>query len=81
MSKLIFLRGLIGSGKTTWALEQVKNSKGKIKRVNKDDLRDMIDAGIWSKKNEQQILDVQNSMALGFLLNGFDVILDNTNFA
>lgn len=81
MTKLIFLRGLIGSGKTTWALEQVKNSKGKIKRVNKDDLRSMIDAGVWSKKNEQQILDVQNSMALGFLLNGFDVILDNTNFA
>lgn len=80
MRKLYLLKGLPGSGKSTWAKEQVKNSNGKIKRVNKDDLRHMIDAGIWSKKNEKLILKAQWDMVYSWLYTGFDVIVDNTNF-
>ena len=47
MSKrLLMYRGLPASGKTTAALAAIKNSYGLIKRVNKDDLRAMIDAGV-----------------------------------
>ena len=53
MSKLLILKGLPASGKSTYAKELV--SKG-WKRVNKDDLRSMIDGGKWSKKNEEMRL-------------------------
>jgi tRNA uridine 5-carbamoylmethylation protein Kti12 len=62
--KIILTRGLPASGKSTWSKEQVAKSNGKVKRVNKDDLRDMIDAGIWSKINEQLILDARDAMLL-----------------
>ena len=48
-------KGLPASGKSTWAKLEVARSKGKTKRINKDDLRDMIDAGTWSKENEKNI--------------------------
>ena len=60
--KIILTRGLPASGKSTWAKEQVAKGNGKVKRVNKDDLRDMIDAGIWSKTNEQLILDARDAL-------------------
>lgn len=79
--KIILTRGLPASGKSTWAKDQVAKSNGKIKRVNKDDLRDMIDAGIWSKMNEQQILAARDSLVNTFLGMHVDtVIVDDTNF-
>lgn len=74
------LKGLPGSGKTTWAKEQVKNSGGKIKRVNKDELREMVDAGVYNKSNEKEILNIQWTTVVFWLDSGFDVIVDNTNF-
>ena len=79
MPKLIFLKGLPGSGKSTWAKEQVLQSNGKIKRVNKDELRLMIDAGKWSKKSESLILDIQWHLVEQFLICDYDVIADNTH--
>jgi predicted kinase len=79
--KIILTRGLPASGKSTWAKDQVARSNGKIKRVNKDDLRDMIDAGIWSKTNEQQILAARDALVKTFLFyNTETVIVDDTNF-
>lgn len=80
MPKLIFLKGLPGSGKSTWAKEQVLKSQGGIKRVNKDDLREMIDAGKWSRGNEANVLDMQWNLVELFLLRQYDVIVDNTHF-
>lgn len=74
------LKGLPGSGKTTWAKEQVKNSGGKIKRVNKDELGEMVDAGVYNKSNEKEILNIQWTTVVFWLDSGFDVIVDNTNF-
>ncbi len=79
-NKLTMLRGLPASGKSTWALEQIKKSNGKIKRVNKDELRLMIDAGQWSKNNEKEILHARNVLVDMWLGNGFDVIVDDTGF-
>jgi hypothetical protein len=41
VSKLIITRGLPGSGKTTWARQQVR-----FVRVNRDDLREMLHGGM-----------------------------------
>jgi predicted ABC-type ATPase len=60
MTTLYMTKGLPGSGKTTWAKEMVSKSKGSVKRVNKDDLRAMLDAGEWSKENEKFVLKVRD---------------------
>ena len=80
--KIILTRGLPASGKSTWAKEQVAKGNGKVKRVNKDDLRDMIDAGIWSKTNEQMILNARDALVTLFISNKEveTVIVDDTNF-
>jgi predicted kinase len=72
-------RGLPASGKTTWAKEQVLKSNGRTKRVNKDDLRAMLDAGKWSKHNESFILRIRDAIVFEALLHGYDVIVDDTN--
>jgi predicted kinase len=79
--KIILTRGLPASGKSTWAKEFVKNSNGKAKRVNKDDLREMIDAGVYSKPNEQMILDARDALVDTWLANDIEtIIVDDTNF-
>jgi predicted kinase len=79
--KIILTRGLPASGKSTWSSEQVAKSNGKIKRVNKDLLREMIDAGIYSKTNEQQILAARDALVNTFLgMHVEAVIVDDTNF-
>jgi predicted kinase len=79
--KIILTRGLPASGKSTWAKELVKNSNGKAKRVNKDDLREMIDSGVWSKTNEQLILNARDNLICTFIEGGAEtVIVDDTNF-
>ena len=57
--KVIVLRGLIASGKSTYAKQLVE--KLGWKRVNKDDLRAMVDNSIWSDKNEKEILTARRS--------------------
>lgn len=79
MPKIIMLKGLPASGKSTWAREQVRKSNGKTKRVNKDELREMIDGGQFSKENERKVLEARNLLIVNWLATGFDVIVDDTN--
>lgn len=79
MPTLTITRGLPGAGKTTWALAQVKASGGRVKRVNRDTLREMADAGAWSKDREGKIIDMEIILARRFLDLGLDVIVDDTN--
>lgn len=78
MPTLIVTKGLPASGKTTWAREQVKKSDGKIKRVNKDDLRAMVDPD-WNRSKEKAIILLERNMVYKLLSEGFDVIVDNTH--
>ena len=77
MKKIILTKGLPASGKTSWAKEQV--ARNRFKRINKDDLRDMIDSGIFTKSNENMIIEARNSLAKLFLSNGYSIIIDDTN--
>lgn len=78
--KITLLKGLPAAGKTTWAVQQVVLSGGSTKRVNKDDLREMIDCGQYSKQNERNILSVRDTLVNDWLSKGFDVLVDDTNF-
>jgi len=77
MNKVLILQGLPASGKTTYAKELV--DKG-YKRVNKDDLRAMVDNGKYSRKNEKLILEMRDMLIDLSLINGYDVVVDDTNF-
>lgn len=77
--KLIMTKGLPGSGKSTWAKELIDREPGIWKRINKDDLRLMLDNSKWSKQNEQFVLLMRDTMALAALDKGFNVIIDDTN--
>jgi predicted kinase len=72
-------KGLPASGKSTWAKNKASKSNGHTKRVNKDDLRAMLDGGKWSKSNEKYILKTRNSLIRSILIEGRNVIVDDTN--
>lgn len=76
--KLVMMKGLPGCGKTTEALILVKEG---YKRVNKDDLRAMIDSSKWSKDNEYYIKEIETELAVKYLEQGFNVVVDDTNFS
>lgn len=77
MNKLVVLKGLPASGKSTYAKELV--SKG-YHRVNKDNLRAMLDGGKWSKSNEMYVKYAEVDIVKRYLKDGFNVVVDDTNF-
>jgi len=80
MKTVWILKGLPASGKSTWAKEKVAKSNCGIKRVNKDDLRSMLDSGRHSKGNEKFILLLRDLVIRGALADGKHIIVDDTNF-
>lgn len=77
--KLLMLRGLIASGKTTFAKQLVLEQPNWC-RVNKDDLREMVHAGKWSRDNEVEIINIRNSIIVTALKRGKNVVVDDTGF-
>jgi predicted kinase len=86
MPKLTILRGISGSGKSTWARQQNATV------VSRDAIRDMLfplHADFPNlyyavpkdqlSENENRVSVVQDSMIAGLLKAGQDVIVDNTN--
>lgn len=80
MKKIILLKGLPGSGKTTWAKKYIAEHAN-TKRVNKDELREMLDSSVWSKENEAFVLDIRDLIVSMAMIQGYNVIIDDTNFA
>lgn len=78
MRTITLTYGLPASGKSTWAKEEVKNSEGKIVRVNMDDIRAML-ALPYSKDAEAVALKIQDQAILSAIKAGKDVIVDNTH--
>lgn len=75
-------RGLPGSGKSTWArAKQAEFALGEVKRVNKDDLRTMLDGGKWSADNEKFVVRMRDCIVIAALAEGRHVIVDDTNLA
>lgn len=81
--KVYFLKGLPASGKSTWAKEKIEENRQNgivTKRVNKDDLRAMMDNSIHSKERENFVLMIRDYIIKKSLEDGHNVIVDDTNF-
>jgi predicted kinase len=78
---LTVTRGLPGSGKTTWAKEQLANAApGTLVRVNRDELRMMMHGGPHRcYETEKQVTSVHHASIAKFLTSGTSVIADDTN--
>lgn len=80
--KLIIFQGLPGSGKSTLAESLVKDSKGSLVRVNRDDIRLEIAGPRYSKpigKVEKVVTKLQTERIESALRSGKSVVSDDTN--
>jgi len=77
MPKIIIMKGLPASGKSTIARKHIIG--GNCKRINKDLLRDMFDFGEYSKENEEFVNKMKEIIMLRALINGNDVVVDDCN--
>ncbi|WP_424215154.1 AAA family ATPase [Streptomyces sp. BI20] len=81
------MTGLPASGKTTAARALQAEGGGRVRRVNLDDLRAMLDprpgepgaAEERSHAHEQTVLAVQDAAVRAAVEDGFDVVVDNTH--
>ena len=78
--KFTCTRGLSGSGKTTWAKEQVKQANGGTVIVCKDDIRNCLWDGEYSKGREALVKKIRNAMIITALEDGKNVISADINF-
>ena len=84
MNKIIMMKGLPASGKSTWAKQFLRDRNflgEKWKRVNKDDLRAMLDESRWSRENEKFVLALRDDLIVLAIVKGYNVIVDDTNYA
>ncbi|MEV6330080.1 AAA family ATPase [Streptomyces sp. NPDC051909] len=80
------MTGLPASGKTTAARALQERSEGRMRRVNLDDLRGMLDlpggttgGDRRSRTHEQTVLGIQDAAIRAAVDDGFDVVVDNTH--
>ena len=81
MKKIVILRGLPASGKSTFAKQLVKENPGLYKRINRDDLREMFDTYHFSRDNEKFVKRVRDLLIREALRDGKHVIVDDTNLS
>ncbi len=82
MSKTVtILRGLPASGKSTFAKQLLDENPGMYKRLNKDELRLMLDNNHHTTYNEKFIEKVRDLMIIEALIDGKHVIIDDTNLS
>lgn len=80
MTKVYLLKGLPGSGKSTWAKDFCSNNPRSI-RINKDDIRKMFSAK-WNNDLEDLVLKVRDHTLINAIHKRYDnIIIDDTNFS
>lgn len=77
--KIVLMKGLPGSGKSTRAREMLSRHPEHYKRLNRDCLREMQDGGKHSLGREKLIRRTELRLACFFLEEGYSVIVDDCN--
>jgi predicted kinase len=81
MKKILILRGLPASGKSTFAKQLLDENLGAWKRLNKDELRAMLDNSHHTSANEKFVERVRDMMLVEALKAGKHVVIDDTNLS
>lgn len=76
--KVLILRGLQGSGKSTFAKQWVMEDPEHRVRFNRDDIRNML-GKYWVPSRESLINTIQNDFLSSALYQGYDIVIDNMN--
>lgn len=78
MNTIIILKGIQGSGKSTWARIWVNKDSEHRVRINKDDIRRML-GEYWVPSREKLVNQIQQSIFHTALNNNFNIVIDNMN--
>ena len=79
--KLLMMKGLPASGKSTWAKEYMDNTEN-CARINFDLLREMLHFGVYSSSREKKVKEVARATAKALFDGGARiVIMDNTGLS
>lgn len=79
MHTIMILRALPAAGKSTFARSLLVKEPNRWKRINRDDIRAMLDVGPWSTESEQFVVSLQRHAITSAFKAGYDVIVDDTN--
>lgn len=75
---VIFTKGIIASGKSTWAEKFVEENQD-FKRVNRDSIRKMLSNYTYDKANEEIVTNIERDIILSLCNQGYNIIIDNQN--
>lgn len=78
MNKLIILKGIPASGKSTWARQWVEENPKSRVIVNRDLIRRML-GPYWIPNREDLVSDIEYSMVNRGMEHNYDICLDATN--
>lgn len=81
MKTILLLRGLPASGKSTYAKKLIAENPGMYKRINRDDMRHMLDNYQLNKSNEKFVRKMRDWLIMEALRDGKHVIVDDTNLS
>jgi predicted kinase len=79
MLKAIVCCGIPGSGKSTWAKQEISKDPLNWVRINNDDMRAMMNGSVWSSDYEKMVGDVRNYIIRNAFKKNKNVIIDNLN--
>lgn len=74
--KIIALKGLPASGKSTFAKKLVEQG---FVRTNKDTIREELFGGVYKRRNEKEVVQERNRQIIEALEQGSSVVVDDTN--
>lgn len=78
MYRVILVRGLQASGKSTWAKQWVLEKPTNRVRINMDDIRNML-GKYWVPEREPLVKEIQLQIFISCLNNLKEIVIDNTN--
>ena len=74
---VVILRGVPGSGKTTWATNWVASGNRRL-RINRDDIRYAL-FGRYVDVDENLVTKTHNAILREAMRTHYDIVIDNTN--